>query len=86
MRNRQRQTESVQVNSIMKFQNLSGPSHILVFPHGLHKFLIQKIHRHCRLNKCFRAGMKKCAVQNERDPISTRKKSLNGLSSGDTGN
>lgn len=40
--------------------------------------------RHCRLNKCFRAGMKKCAVQNERDPISTRKKSLNGLSSGET--
>ena len=56
-----------------------------VLIHGFHKFLIQKIHRHCRLNKCFRAGMKKCAVQNERDPISTRKKSLNGLSSGETG-
>ena len=34
--------------------------------------------RHCRLNKCFRAGMKKCAVQNERDPISTRRKSIAG--------
>ena len=29
--------------------------------------------------------MKKCAVQNERDPISTRKKSLNGLTNGETG-
>ena len=29
--------------------------------------------------------MKKCAVQNERDPISTRKKTLNGLTNGETG-
>ncbi|CAL8292981.1 unnamed protein product [Lota lota] len=29
--------------------------------------------RFCRLNKCFRAGMKKEAVQNERDRISSRK-------------
>lgn len=41
--------------------------------------------RHCRLNKCFRAGMKKCAVQNERDPISTRKKPVNDLLAGDAG-
>ncbi|KAG9335242.1 hypothetical protein JZ751_005488 [Albula glossodonta] len=29
--------------------------------------------RYCRLKKCFRAGMKKEAVQNERDRISTRR-------------
>ncbi|XP_030205516.1 hepatocyte nuclear factor 4-gamma isoform X1 [Gadus morhua] len=29
--------------------------------------------RYCRLNKCFNAGMKKEAVQNERDRISSRK-------------
>lgn len=28
--------------------------------------------RYCRLNKCFRAGMKKDAVQNERDRISKK--------------
>ncbi|XP_070537291.1 hepatocyte nuclear factor 4-gamma-like isoform X2 [Ptychodera flava] len=31
--------------------------------------------RYCRLKKCFRAGMKKEAVQNERDRISTRRTS-----------
>ncbi|XP_072014317.1 hepatocyte nuclear factor 4-gamma-like [Amphiura filiformis] len=31
--------------------------------------------RYCRLKKCFRAGMKKEAVQNERDRISTRRPS-----------
>uniref|UniRef100_V9KFP5 Hepatocyte nuclear factor 4-alpha-like protein n=1 Tax=Callorhinchus milii TaxID=7868 RepID=V9KFP5_CALMI len=31
--------------------------------------------RYCRLKKCFRAGMKKEAVQNERDRISTRRNS-----------
>lgn len=29
--------------------------------------------------------MKKCAVQNERDPISTRKKPVNDLLAGDAG-
>ncbi|XP_069477328.1 hepatocyte nuclear factor 4-gamma isoform X2 [Ambystoma mexicanum] len=32
--------------------------------------------RYCRLKKCFRAGMKKEAVQNERDRISTRRSNL----------
>ncbi|XP_078543253.1 hepatocyte nuclear factor 4-gamma isoform X1 [Lissotriton helveticus] len=34
--------------------------------------------RYCRLRKCFRAGMKKEAVQNERDRISTRRSNLEG--------
>ncbi|KAM3928277.1 hepatocyte nuclear factor 4-gamma isoform 1-T1 [Leptodactylus fuscus] len=34
--------------------------------------------RYCRLKKCFRAGMKKEAVQNERDRISTRKNVFDG--------
>ncbi|KAM9308048.1 hepatocyte nuclear factor 4-gamma [Gastrophryne carolinensis] len=34
--------------------------------------------RFCRLRKCFRAGMKKEAVQNERDRISTRKSAFEG--------
>ncbi|XP_066434986.1 hepatocyte nuclear factor 4-gamma [Eleutherodactylus coqui] len=34
--------------------------------------------RYCRLKKCFRAGMKKEAVQNERDRISTRKSVFDG--------
>ncbi|KAM5158075.1 hepatocyte nuclear factor 4-gamma [Mantella aurantiaca] len=34
--------------------------------------------RYCRLRKCFRAGMKKEAVQNERDRISTRKSAFEG--------
>ncbi|KAM4705866.1 hepatocyte nuclear factor 4-gamma [Rhinophrynus dorsalis] len=36
--------------------------------------------RFCRLKKCFRAGMKKEAVQNERDRISTRKSTFEGSS------
>ncbi|KAM4029083.1 hepatocyte nuclear factor 4-gamma [Anomaloglossus baeobatrachus] len=36
--------------------------------------------RYCRLKKCFRAGMKKEAVQNERDRISTRKNTFDGSS------
>lgn len=34
--------------------------------------------RYCRLRKCFRAGMKKEAVQNERDRISTRRSTYEG--------
>ncbi|XP_062986922.1 hepatocyte nuclear factor 4-gamma [Elgaria multicarinata webbii] len=34
--------------------------------------------RYCRLKKCFRAGMKKEAVQNERDRISTRRSTADG--------
>ncbi|XP_038622529.1 hepatocyte nuclear factor 4-gamma isoform X2 [Tachyglossus aculeatus] len=34
--------------------------------------------RFCRLKKCFRAGMKKEAVQNERDRISTRRTASDG--------
>ncbi|KAM3839739.1 hepatocyte nuclear factor 4-gamma [Vipera latastei] len=34
--------------------------------------------RYCRLKKCFRAGMKKEAVQNERDRISTRRSTSDG--------
>ncbi|XP_004694482.2 PREDICTED: hepatocyte nuclear factor 4-gamma-like [Condylura cristata] len=34
--------------------------------------------RYCRLRKCFRAGMKKETVQNERDRISTRRNTFDG--------
>ncbi|XP_054840905.1 hepatocyte nuclear factor 4-gamma isoform X1 [Eublepharis macularius] len=37
--------------------------------------------RYCRLKKCFRAGMKKEAVQNERDRISTRRSTSDGSNS-----
>ncbi|KAH3775523.1 hepatocyte nuclear factor 4-gamma-like isoform X2 [Dreissena polymorpha] len=36
--------------------------------------------RYCRLKKCFRAGMKKEAVQNERDRISVRRTSYDDIS------
>ncbi|GAV08435.1 hypothetical protein RvY_18123-2 [Ramazzottius varieornatus] len=39
--------------------------------------------RYCRLKKCFRAGMKKEAVQNERDPISQRRLSYEDCNSAD---
>ena len=41
--------------------------------------------RHCRLKKCFKAGMKKDAVQNERDRISKRTPSLEETMIGHSG-
>jgi len=41
--------------------------------------------RHCRLKKCFKAGMKKDAVQNERDRISKRAPSLEETMIGHSG-
>ena len=38
--------------------------------------------RFCRLKKCFKAGMKKDAVQNERDRISSRKPTQEEMHSG----
>ena len=48
----------------------------------LHLKIIVIYCRYCRLKKCFKAGMKKDAVQNERDRISSRKPTQEEMQTG----